>query len=252
MIDMKCPSCGAGGRIPNEKVNTRLVCKKCLRVFHVNPGGSSVLGEPVQAAPTRGTPKPAGKPSAPRPAAARRHDNVDRFDDVTAKLSKVKLPQVDIRIVGAIGLAALLAALGYWMFSRQSLERRSEEIARSFVKADMKTAIELSLPGTELDTIQWYTMRFKQYNELKLAFGGQEAGASVVEKGVKDNVAEVTLLFSKGGLRFDGSLFNDMFQPNPSLANSKQTLEIPLFWVTDFWGNWVLDGTRTFAGKSSP
>ena len=31
MIDMNCPSCGAGGRIPREKVNTRLVCKKCLQ-----------------------------------------------------------------------------------------------------------------------------------------------------------------------------------------------------------------------------
>ena len=79
---------------------------------------------------------------------------------MTAKLSRVKLPQVDIRVVGAIGLAALLAVIGYFLFSRQSLERRSEEIARAFVKADMKTAIDLSLPGTELDTIQWYTMRF--------------------------------------------------------------------------------------------
>ena len=69
----------------------------------------------------------------------------------------------------------------------------------------------------------------QQYNELKLAFGGQEAGASIVEKGVKDKVAEVALHFSKGGLRFDGSIFNDMFQPNPSLANTRQTLEIPLF-----------------------
>jgi hypothetical protein len=246
MIDMKCPSCGAGGRIPREKVNTRLVCKKCLRVFHVNAGGSSVLGEPAHAAHA----KTATKTASPRPAA--RHDTADRFDDVTSKLSKIKLPQIDIRIIGALGLAVLLSALGYWMFSRQTLENRSEEIAKAFVKADMKTAIDLSLPGTEMDTIQWYSMRFKQYNELKLAFGGQEAGASVVEKGEKNGVAEVTLLFSKGGLRFDNSLFNDMFQPNPSLANSKQTLEIPLFWVTNFWGNWMLDGTRTFAGTSSP
>ena len=47
MIDMKCPSCGAGGRIPKEKVNTRLVCKKCLRVFHVTSAGNTVLGEPA-------------------------------------------------------------------------------------------------------------------------------------------------------------------------------------------------------------
>jgi hypothetical protein len=242
MIDMKCPSCGAGGRIPREKVNTRLVCKKCLRVFHVAPGGQSVLGEPAAA-------KSAAKPHAPHAAA--RHDTVERFDNVAATLSKMKLPQVDIRIVGGIGLIVLLGALGYWFFARQSVERRSEEIAKAFVKADMKTAIDLSLPGTEMDTIQWYSMRFTQYNELKLAFGGQEAGATIVEKGVKDGVAEVSLHFSKGGLRFDGSIFSDMFQPNPSLADTKQTLEIPLFWVTDFWGNWMLDGTRTYSGRAS-
>ena len=39
MIDMKCPSCGAGGRIPREKVNTRLVCKKCLESLSRDLGG---------------------------------------------------------------------------------------------------------------------------------------------------------------------------------------------------------------------
>jgi hypothetical protein len=250
MIDMKCPSCGAGGRIPREKVNTRLVCKKCLRVFHVNAGGVSVLGEPApaHAAPAKSASKPG---AAPAPRHAARHDTVERFDDITSKLSRVKVPSLDIRIIGALALVVLLAAVGYWLFSRQTLERQSEEIARAFVKSDMKTAIDLSVPETAMDTIQWYSMRFKQYNELKLAFGGQEAGATIVDKGEKDGVAEVSLLFSKGGVRFDGSIFNDMFQPNPSLANTKQTLEIPLFWVKDFWGNWKLDGAKTYAGTAS-
>ena len=36
-------------------------------------------------------------------------------------------------------------------------------------------------------------------------------------------------------------------QPVPSLANAsvKQDLDLPLIWVSDSWGNWVLDGTRT-------
>ena len=188
---------------------------------------------------------------APAARHAARHDTADRFDNVASKLSKVRVPQVDIRVVGGIGLVVLLTAIGYWLFSRQSLEKQTEEVARAFVKADMKAAIDVSRSETALDTIQWYAMRFKQYNELKLAFGGQEAGATIVEKGEKDGVAEVTLLFSKGGVRFDGSIFNEMFQPNPSLANTKQTLEIPLFWVKDFWGNWKLDGTRTYAGTAT-
>ena len=94
-------------------------------------------------------------------------------------------------------------------------------------------------------------MRFKQYNELKLALRRAGGRGHVVEEGTrKTGWPRSSLLFSKEGLRFDGSIFSDMFQPNPSLANTKQTLEIPLFWVNDFWGNWMLDGTRTFAGTA--
>ena len=46
MIEMACPRCGAGGRVPRDKMNARLVCKKCLQVFHLKAGGVAVLGEP--------------------------------------------------------------------------------------------------------------------------------------------------------------------------------------------------------------
>src|SRR5271166_4187626 len=111
MIDMKCPSCGAGGRVPNEKVNTRLVCKKCLRVFHVTASGNTVLGEP---APPKDQPRP------PSPREAARHDTVERFDNVASRLSKVKLPQVQPRVLAIIGGVVLVAALGYWLFSKQT------------------------------------------------------------------------------------------------------------------------------------
>src|SRR4051812_29590985 len=46
MIDLACPNCGRGGSIPREKINTRLVCKKCHIVFHMNTAGRTLLGEP--------------------------------------------------------------------------------------------------------------------------------------------------------------------------------------------------------------
>jgi hypothetical protein len=244
MIDMKCPSCGAGGRVPREKVNTRLVCKKCLRVFHITASGNTVLGEPA-------APKDAPRGHSPREAA--RHDRVERFDEVASKLSSVKLPQIEPRVLGAIGGIVLVAALGYWFFSKQTLEQRSQDIARAFVKSDMKTAVDLSLPGTEMDTIRWYADVFKQYNELKLLFGGQEAGVTVqTQADAVGGAVPVKLIFSKEGMRFDGSIFSDMFQPNPGLNKGKSSLEIPLFWSKDLWGNWLLDGTKTFAGRASP
>ena len=148
MIDMKCPSCGAGGRIPGEKVGTRLVCKKCLRVFHVNGNGQSVLGEPA----------PAKNASQPHPSrGGAHHDTVSKIDDMTSKLSSMKLPRIDLRVVAAIAGIALFSGLGYWILSRQTLEKRAQDVARSFVKIDMTPVVDLSVPGTEMDTIRWYS-----------------------------------------------------------------------------------------------
>ncbi len=44
MIVMNCPTCDAEGRVPNDKINTTLVCKKCLKSFHLKPSGRVVAG----------------------------------------------------------------------------------------------------------------------------------------------------------------------------------------------------------------
>ncbi len=55
--------------------------------------------------------------------------------------------------------------------------------------------------------------------------------------------------YSRQGTRIASPAFVESLQPIPSLSNSNQTLEIPLFWVKDTWGNWVLDGKRTAVGS---
>lgn len=247
MIDMKCPSCGAAGRIPKEKVNTRLVCKKCLRVFHVTPAGTSALGEPV-------VPKEA---TAPKPRPNRdsiRQDPVQGFDELTSKLSGIRLPQVQPLTLILIAGIILVSAFGYWFaFYKQSLATRSETVAKSIIKSDMETVVSLSLPGTEMDTMRWYYNIYKAYMDLKLALGGQEAGISIQLPGEETGGrSRVNLTFSKDGTRVDGSTFNESLPPNPSFAKAKKSLEVPLFWVKDLLGNWQLDGTRTFAGSGGP
>jgi hypothetical protein len=246
MLDMKCPSCGAAGRVPNEKVNTRLVCKKCLRVFHVTPTGASVMGEPA-------VPK-ADELKHRTTRASSPYETAERFDEMAARLSKVKLPRIPPATLGTIGGILLLLVLGYWLFSRESVETRSLHVARAIIKTDMKQVVDLAAPGTELDTIKWYNDVYRQYGDLKLALGGQEAGALAQTVGEdKDGKTQVKIIFSKAGVRFDGSIYSDALNPNPSLASSEQVLEFPVFWVKDMWGNWLFDGTKTFSGgKSSP
>jgi hypothetical protein len=238
MIDMKCPSCGAGGRVPREKVNTRLVCKKCLRVFHITPSGNTVLGEPAA---------PRDQPRAQAPRAAARHDATDRFDDVTSRLSQIRVPRVPPIALAVVAGIVALSALGYWFFSKQSVEVRSLTVARAIQMTDMKQVIDFASPGTEMDAIRWYNDAYKQYMDLRLALAGQDAGITIEPQGTPEGGrAKVKIVYSRGGTRFDGSIFIDALQPNPSLANAKQTLELSLFWTTDMWGNWLLDGSRTY------
>jgi hypothetical protein len=87
--------------------------------------------------------------------------------------------------------------------------------------------------------------------DLKLALAGQDAGISIQLPGDdKGGSTPVKLVFSKDGLRFDGSIFSDALSPNPSLSRSNQSLEVPLYWAKDLWGNWLLDGSKTFGAKS--
>ncbi len=55
MIDVVCPHCGRAGSAPEDKVNSRLVCKKCHMVFHLSPSGRATPGEPPAAGGGRGS-----------------------------------------------------------------------------------------------------------------------------------------------------------------------------------------------------
>src|SRR5262245_35123227 len=46
MPELSCPQCGRSGNVPRTKLDSRLVCKKCHAVFHMDKAGRVVLGEP--------------------------------------------------------------------------------------------------------------------------------------------------------------------------------------------------------------
>ncbi len=232
--------------MPKEKVNTRLVCKKCLRVFHVTPAGNTVLGEPAAAQ---------GRPQSPADrtatsSSARYGRALRRVDVKTLQDSASPGPADDLGIDRR--RRACSRRFGYWFFFyKQSLATRTETIARAIIKSDMKTVDRSSAPGTEMDTIRWY-------NDVYKALYGSQAGTgrrrrpgsqSSSRRGRRAGERGSTWCSRRTGLRFDGSLFNDALSPNPSLSNSKQSLEVPLFWVKDLLGNWLLDGTKTFSAK---
>jgi hypothetical protein len=220
-------------------MNSRLVCKKCLRVFHLTPSGKAVLGEP-----------PAPKEVLVKERALRESSSSvelsGAFDDLASRLSKVKLPKISPQTLGIVAGVLLVALLGYWFFSRQSLEKRSGTIAKAIMDTDMKTVIEMAAPGTEMDAIRWCNDAVRQYGEVKIALAGMDARVkfNVLSDG-SSGPAVVVAQFSSEGTRLDGKAYAETTQPIPSLANTSAMLEMPLYFVKDFWGNWVLDGKRT-------
>jgi hypothetical protein len=234
MMEMSCPQCGAGGRIPRNKINARLVCKKCLQVFHVTSGGQTVIGEPPPQ-------KDAPKERAPR---ERIEFDVSSLEGWGQKLSKIKLP--DSKTLGIVGLVLLLTAGCWWLLSRQSVETRTQLIATAIAKGDMETIMGLALPGTEMEAMKWGVDTIKLYTDLKVSLGMQDPVLKIqVQSDTQRSTAQSLVVFSQGsGIRVGPSL-SDELQPVPTLASSKKSIELILFWTPDTWGNWRLDAKRT-------
>ncbi len=238
-IEIKCPRCGAGGRVPREKKDTRLVCKKCLAVFHLSPGGATVLGEP-----------PAPKDVPKEKVRAESGGGIEfggSLEGLTAGLSKIKLPRISGTTAGIAAGVILVVALGIWLLARQSLQTRAESAARSVMTAEgIQTAIEIAVPETALDVIRWHGEASRQYNELKMALGGIDAGLNInVLSDGSNGPAVVVAQFSAEGTRL-GSAGIDAIHPNPGLSKPDSKVEYHLYFTKDAFGNWLLDGTRTF------
>src|SRR5262249_17275110 len=234
MIEMSCPRCGAGGRVPNNKVNSRLVCKKCLQVFHLTPGGQAVLGEPPP-------PKEAPKVRSPREQV---EVDLSALEGLGQKLAKLKLP--DVKTMAVVGVVLLVVAGIGWLLSRESLETRSNRVATAISKGDVETIVALALPGTEMEAMKWAVDTIKQHTELKISLGMQEPAKSVqVQSNTQGSSAQALVQFKAEAGRRGGALPPEDLQAVPSLGNAKKSLELILHWAPDTWGNWRLDAKRT-------
>jgi hypothetical protein len=234
MIEMSCPRCGAGGRVPRDKVNSRLVCKKCLQVFHLSSSLKAVMGEPAPA-------KEVAKERAPR----ERMELGFELGGLGEKLGKIKLP--DPKIVGVVAAVLLLIGFFWWLFSKQTVEQRTQAMAAAIKTMDMEVTRDLSMPGTELDAMKWLGDIHKQYTDLKLAIGNLEPGVQIkVQPSSDGSSAQSLLVFSREGATSTGPLsVEEAASIDPKSAEKKKSMELVLFWTKDTWQAWRLEGKQT-------
>jgi hypothetical protein len=235
MIEMQCPSCGAEGRIPKEKVNTRLVCKKCLKVFHVTASGRAVLGEPA--------PSSSAAAMTKEPAAPDRAQEVDQwFDRLGKRLTSPKN-------LGA--LAALILVCGILTFlslrKTETLQERVTKVATAAVQGDLQTIRSMSAAGTGDEAVKWYDAVRPQCDELRQRLGASQL---VIDVNLKQPESEqggssevVATLDSQEQLQRRGRTI-----PDPTIAvtaGTSQPLALPMSWKNEGWSGWRLDGKRT-------
>jgi hypothetical protein len=235
MIEMACPRCGAGGRVPRDKVNSRLVCKKCLQVFHLRAGGIAVLGEP-----------PVQK-ETPRERAPRERLELDLsgMEGLGKRLAKLKLP--DPKILGAIVVVLLIVGVLSWLFSQESVETRTHNMATAITKGDIGAVMVMVLPGTEGEAMKWFYDIYPEYLELKKSMGGlQEPGVQIQAQSTSDGrSSQALLIFSRQSSHRAGTMEVEELQaPRPN-SKAKDSLQIILFWTPDTWGTWRFDAKRT-------
>jgi hypothetical protein len=218
-----------------------MVCKKCLQVFHLSPTLQPVIGELP-------APKDAPKERIPR---ERLELGSLELGDLGEKLAKIRLP--DLKIIAVSAAVLLVVGFFWWLFSKQSVDQRSEMLATAIRKLDMDAAVALAMPGTEMDAMKWVGDVYKQYVDLKLNIGNLEPGVQIKTQMASDGSAQALLLFSREGAVSTGPLSVDQAANlEPQSATVKKSMELVVFWTKDTWGTWRLDGKRTAENPSRP
>jgi hypothetical protein len=232
MVEIKCPACGAEGRAHKEKFLTRLVCKKCLIVFHVTPSGRTVLGEP----PATGQTSIAGTHEA---AAPDRTQEVDQwFDRVSKKFFSPK------SLILTASLILLAGAAAFFSRGPETLQVRAAKAARAAVQGDPWALRELAATGTVADVDAWYVAIRPQCEELRQRLGSSRLDVNTEvkpqdsEQGWVEVIARVNTVENLERTGFG--------LPDPSIMTAvNSSLFLPMVWKTEGWGGWRLDGKRT-------
>jgi hypothetical protein len=240
MIDMKCPTCGVAGRVPKDKLNTRLVCRKCMGVFHLTSTGRVMKGEPPQ-------PAAAAKKAKEDRKSEQSAFGLDLSLDVPPWMSRLFGPVFSPRVLAVVG-AVLLLVGGYYLVSLlrgESLEERTGKLARAAVIGDLGTLLELTATGTGDDMIKWYTAVRPQCDQFKGLLRTPEPPVEVKinKEDTSTGTAEVVARINADLPGLPPASTSPGAPPSP--YSTARSIELPLMLTSEGMGGWMLDGKRT-------
>jgi len=235
MVEIQCPACGAAGRAPKEKVQTRLICRKCLKVFHVAPSGRTVLGEP---------PVPGQTPTAgsSKKTLSDRSQEVDRWFE---RLTRIVFSPLSLSLVVGLVVLAVLAAL-FAPRHTETLQDRVARAAKAAVEGDLQVIRELATADTVGDAVNWYIMVRPQCDNMLQHLGPRKLAVEtwVKQQDPAERSVEVVALVSMyEELERKGNAL-----PDPTIESvqaGQPTLSLAMAWKIEGREGWKLNGTRT-------
>ena len=242
MIDLACPSCGRAGSIPREKINTRLTCKKCHSVFHVNTTGRTLVGEPHV---------------EPPKAEHHHHEGLhlpsfESLDGLTESL-----PKVSLRSLG-VGVAAIAVVGGLFMFFTrppEGLAASAQRTAERFANDDLIYLKQIATSETIDDVVRWFDAVHPQLVKNREQWKSREARIQVMVIGEDRNQRKgeaQAFIYPAGPAGHVSAITSAVDSTTSTAASVQQPVDLKLHWVLDRNGTWKLDGLQTFQAASRP
>ena len=237
MSEIECPKCGRLGSVPKDKQNSRLVCKKCLSVFHITPTGRVLLGEVPDH-------KYEEHMQAAALAAEKKHRAVDVVADYNVGRTGV--------LVGILALGLVcIGALIYFSknSSKEYLEFKGRSVAEALVADDIKFVMQNSAKEGASDVNQWFANVQPMLAELKKESARKELETlvMVIEEDFEGKKGQVEVAYrqTKGTSRSE--LIAKEAGAKPT---GRTSLTVPIYWVNE-GGKWVVDGKKTLTAAST-
>jgi hypothetical protein len=246
MIDLACPSCGRAGSIPREKINTRLNCKKCHVVFHVNTAGRALLGEPHV---------------EPQKSEHHHHEglhlpSLPSFEGLDGL--KNGLPEVSLRSLG-VGVAVVAVLGGLVMFltrPSESLADSARRTAERFANDDLAYLKQIATSETIDDVVRWFDAVHPQLVKTRERWKSPEADVQVMVIGEDHQQRKgeaQAFIYPAGSTSRVSAIAAAADSTSTSVpVAGPAPIDLRLHWVLDRKGTWRLDGLQTFQAVSRP
>ena len=218
MIPMSCPSCGRRGNVPLDRLNTRMHCKKCDAVFHLDATGKPVLGEP---APAKGS-------KAAKAAGRAKDEPLDPIGIIAEKLSHTPKP-IWMGMLVLLGGWVLWTAYGFIgsapLSVSQNLSKEAMAATTAFLNRDLSKLKDMTASGTEADIE-------KAVTDFRPLIGDGGSGTDGVMIAPGEPISE-----DDGRQKIEVSL----------IAMSGPSFNLHFAWIKNEKGRWFIDGTTSYA-----